>query len=286
MKKLLLCFLPATMLFAQAHGSAKADFGLGDLKPLKPVMDSLDDQVDAWENVFEAALDKSGYNGSNTEDTLLRWADLFEDEIDDMEEAAGRNNQAEFVYHFQNAMTVGAAINRAMLRKDFAANAETQWSAVRKSLNHIAAAGGMPVLPNVTVIAWTAASPEVLTKPDIRQVLERLENTTDVFEDKFKANVRQNTANSLDRQRAYTRWADYLEHVTDDMLEEWKENDANGFQEELERTLMVTEALAHVMARGNFGANAGNEWRALRNDLNIVAQAFGYPVIGEPIASR
>ena len=51
--------------------------------------------------------------------------------------------------------------------------------------------------------------------------------------------------------------------------------DAGEFQEELERTLMVSEALNRIMLRSDLFAESEVEWRNVRNQMNLVARAFG-----------
>jgi hypothetical protein len=61
---------------------------------VKAAMDRIEKSADTFEDQFAAALDKSTYNGGHTEDTLLRWADMLEDEIDDMVEISRRMTRA------------------------------------------------------------------------------------------------------------------------------------------------------------------------------------------------
>lgn len=252
---------------------------------VKSAVERLEKQADNFEDKFEMALDKSSYNGSNTEDTLLRWADMLEDEIDDMAEDFKENDSRDFIDHFENSMMIASAINRAMLRKDFAAYAEADWRTLRQDLNTVATEMRRPVLPNVTVINLVPAVLAVLAKPDVKQALDQLEASTDRFEEKFRNALQHSTANMTDRQRMWNRWADYLERVTDDMLEEYKENDIAEVQEELERTLMVSEAINRAMLRSDLSGASESEWRNVRNQINVLANAFAYPGITNLISA-
>jgi hypothetical protein len=142
-------------------------------------MNRLEKQADTFEDKFEAALDQSSYNGGRTEDMLLRWADMLEDEIDNMVEDYKENDPSEYVDHFENAMIAASAINRAMLRKDFTMHAEADWRTLRDDLNRIAIQFRRPVLPNVTVISIVPAAPASMDKVDIKQALEKIEASTD-----------------------------------------------------------------------------------------------------------
>jgi hypothetical protein len=264
---------------AQQTRSRTDDNAFMKAGPVKSAMERLEKAADHFEDAFESALDRSSYNGGHTEDTLLRWADMFEDEVDNMAEDFKENDTNEYIDHFENAMIVGAAINRAMLRRDFAAHADVAWSAIRADLNHIAMQMHRPPLPNVTVITITPATPALMVKVDVKQALEHIEAGTDRFEKKLRDSLHSSTANMTARERVWNQWADYLEDTSDDMLEEYKENDPKEFQKELERTLMVAEAINRVMLRSDLFADAELEWRNLRNHLNVIASGFGYPAL-------
>ena len=264
---------------AQQTRSRTEDTAFMKAAPVKTAMGRLEKAADTFEDVFESALDRSSYNGGHTEDTLLRWADMFEDEVDNMVEDFKENDTKEYVDHFENAMIVGAAINRAMLRKDFAMHAESGWSAIRADLNHIATQMRRPPLPNVTVITITPATPALMVKVDVKQALEHIEAGTDRFEKKFRDSLHSSTVNMTARERVWNQWADYLEDTSDDMLEEYKENDPKDFQKELERTMMVAEAINRLMLRSDLFADAEVEWRNVRTHLNVIAAGFGYPAL-------
>ena len=278
--------LAGPALFSQQTRSRTEDNAFMKAGPVKEAMSRLEKQADSFEDWFEAALDKSSYNGGHTEDTLLRWADMLEDEIDNMAEDFKENDTREFIDHFENSMIVGSAINRAMLRKDFAAHAEAEWSAIRGDLNHIATQLHRPVLPNITVVNIIPATKALMMTVNVKQALEHIEASTDRFEEKFRKSVQSSTANMTPREQVWKQWADYLEDVSDDMLEEWKEDDPKEFQEELERTLMVSEAINRIMLRSDLFAGTETEWKNVRSHLNMIAGAFGYPVLGNTISSK
>jgi hypothetical protein len=275
--------LAGPILFGQQTRSRVEDNAFMKAAPVRDAMNRLEKRADSFEDKFESALDKSSYNGGHTEDTLLRWADMLEDEIDNMVEDFKENDTREFIDHFENSMIVASAINRTMLRKDFATHAEAEWSAIRADLNHIATQMHRPVLPNLTVVNIIPATKALMMTVNVKQALEHIEASTDRFEEKFRKSVQSSTANMTPREQVWKQWADYLEDVSDDMLEEWKEDDAKEFQEELERTLMVAEAINRIMLRSDFSADSETEWANVRTHLNMIAGAFGYPVFGNTI---
>jgi hypothetical protein len=248
-------------------------------------MDRLEKLADGFEDRLGDALDRSSYD-HRTRESLMRWADMVEDEVDDMAKEFNGDNTQKFLRHFENAMLAASAINRAMLRKDFSASAEAVWRNVRQDLNHIATHLHHPVLPNINVLVISPVTVTAMAAPTVKQVMERLESSTDRFEDSLKKSLQNSTVNMTRRERVWNQWADYLEDTSDDMLEEYKENDPREFQERIERTLMVAEALNRLMLRSDLRPESNAEWKTVRGQLNTVASAFGYPVISDLIYPR
>lgn len=277
---LMLMFSTATVgqTSAQTSRSRTEDSAFMKAGPVRDAMDRLEKQADNFEDRLGDAIDRSSYDRRSKE-SLMRWADMVEDEVDDMVKEFKNNNTQKYIRHFENAMLAASAINRAMLRKDFSAGAESVWRNVREDLNHIATQLHRPVLPNVTVVVIAPAAPTLLAAPAVRQVMEQLEASTDRFEDSLKKSLQHSTANMTRRERVWNDWADYLEDTTDDMLEEYKEKDVREFQTKLERTLMVADAMNRLMLRSDLSPDTESQWKTVRGQINAVASAFNYPVV-------
>jgi hypothetical protein len=245
------------------------------------VVNRLESRADAFEDKLEQALDRSSVNGSSLEDRLNRWSDILEDAVDDLAEDYNEKDNREAIDHLEDALIVGSGINRVMLRKDFAPGLESEWNALRADLNEIAKQHHRPVLPNLTVTTVIIASPDLFRTVNVRQAMERVESATDRFEERFRKTLQHSTANMTNRETWWDGWADALEDTSDDMLEEYKENDAKEFNQELQNTLMVAAAINRIMLRSDFDADTHADWRALRNDFNTIATAFGHPILPE-----
>lgn len=221
--------LLASPMVAQTQTSEANRVDMFANADIKTLMQRIETTADRFEDRFEAALDKSSLNGAGIEDQLNRWADFLEDEVDNMAEDFNERDTNEFVDHFENAMIVATGINRAMLRREFSPLAEAEWRTLRQDLNQIAMQLRRPVLPNITVAVLTPATPEMMRKVEVKQVMEELEASTDRFERKLRGALNASTLTGTRRQTLFNNWADVLEDVSDDMLEEYKENDAKEF---------------------------------------------------------
>jgi hypothetical protein len=256
---------------------------------LTSAVDSLRKHSDKFEDKLGDVLDHSTYD-HRARESLMRWADMVEDQVDSMAKElkadnTQQNNQ-QFIDHFESAMLAASAINRAMPRKDFSTKAESLWSGIREDLNHVAMQLHRPVLPNVTVVIINPINTTAMAGTSVKPIMERLESETDRFEDSLRKALRGSTVNMTNRQRVWNQWADLLEDSSDDMLKDYRHNDPAKFQNRLETTLMVGEALNRLVLRSDLGKDTNSEWRVVHDDLNTIATTFGYPVLTDPIYSR
>jgi hypothetical protein len=252
---------------------------------LNKIMQRIEANADRFDDAFESALDKSSLNGSALEDQLNHWADFLEDEVDNLQEDYKEKDNDEFIVHLENSMIVADGINRVMLRRDFSENAQSEWEALRQDLNQVAIEFRRPVLANVVVTAFVPATSAMLGKADVKQVMESLEASTDRFEKKFREALHHSTVATTPRADLYAGWADLLEDVSDDMLDEYRENDAKEFQEELENTLMISAAMNRLVLGSTMTPDAAAEWSNVRQQLNTLASTFGYPLLPDTVAS-
>jgi hypothetical protein len=279
-------YLALTPVAAQEQTRTRTTEDWQTSESVRSMMKDLEKRSDKFEDKLDSALDRSGYDGTHMETLVQNWIDGLEDELDEMEEEFNDGDTDNFILHFENAMMLASSINRMMLRKDFVTHIEPEWNSLRDGLNHIATQMHRPVLPNVTVAVINVAPASTMAKPDVKDVLTRLEAHVDDFEDKFDKAVNSSTANMKDREMLFKNWAEEFEDAADDMLENYKEDDARDFQYDLERTLLIAEMINRMVERSAMGADTETSWKVVRADLNKVANTYGYPVIAGMISGN
>ncbi|HEX6881628.1 MAG TPA: hypothetical protein VF135_14755 [Terriglobales bacterium] len=252
---------------------------------IQAVVDRVKSRADTFEDKLERALDRSSLNGSHLEDRLNRWSDILEDSLDNLAEDYKAKRDPQMINHLEDALIVGSGINRVMLRKEFGAGLEADWNSLRADLNQVASQYHRPPLPNIVVTTVIIADPGMFKTVNVRQAMERLESSTDRFEDRFRKTIQHSTANMTKRETWWDGWADALEDSSDDMLKEYKKNDAKEFNQKLQDTLVVAAAINRIMLRSDFDADTHSDWRMIRSDLNAIANAFGQPVLPETLTT-
>jgi hypothetical protein len=179
-------------------------------------------------------------------------------------------------------MMAATAINRAMLRRGFSEQALSEWSQIRKDLNEVSIAFGRPVLPNLTLVTFVPATVETLSQAEVKQVMDELEASTDRFVDKFKKAWYTSIA-AREQWEPFHQWTRDLESATDDLAEEYQQKDAPEYQFDLEHSLMIAAGLNRAMLASDTSKDAVLEWQTVRNHLNTLAKAFGYPVLPDRV---
>jgi hypothetical protein len=271
------CLLTASAVLANAADDKTIDTSVFANARLKSVLERAEDKADRFEDKLDAAL-RSDDTGAANHLQLNEWAENLEDELDNLKDAFSVKRDSDFSARFDTSMLLATSINRAMLRKEYASAAETEWSSLRLELNDAAALLGRAVLPNITVVRFTSLAPDVLTRADIRLVMDQLEASTDRFEDKFKQ-AHFTSISHPEQKRLFTEWADALEDTSDDMLNEYKARNADAARDKLERTLLIAAGINRMMLDSQTAAEPVAEWNTIRSQLNTLAQSFGHAVL-------
>jgi hypothetical protein len=280
----LLALAALTVTPARGADDQKIDTSVFANTKLKTLMENVESKADRFEDTLDAALDNKGLRRSPTGEWLDTWAEELEDELDNMAEDFSEKDGPQFNAHFENSMMLATAVNRAMLRRDFGSTAEAEWNALRSDLNTIAMLLNRPVLPNLTVVTITNIPPDILTRAEIRQVMDGLEASTDRFKEKF--DKAWHTSIAPENQRAlFRRWAEMLEDTSDQMLDRYKARHASDTRDKLERTLLLGAGMNRMVLASTTSQTAVAEWNVVRQHLNTLAQAFGYAALPDRVVT-
>lgn len=272
-------FLTTGMVTAQERSRTMT------VKPeMKELLQRMEKHADEFEDKFDAALDRSDVNGTTLERRLNSLADTVEDAVDDMAKHFDDGETKEFINKLENAMIAASGVNRFMLRNDMSSAAE-QWDMLRKGLNEVANEYHRPVLANITVATLVPVTAQMLSKPDVKLSMERIEAAADRFHKKFDDAIQHSTANLTDREDLFKTWGKDLEDATDEMMEQFKDKDYKDFAHRLEETLVVADVINRMMIRSELFKDAELQWKELREDLNKAAVVFGHPVLPNMVVS-
>ncbi|HKY45092.1 MAG TPA: hypothetical protein VJM50_18520 [Pyrinomonadaceae bacterium] len=247
-------------------------------KEVERILHRTENQANAFRRSLDAALDRSRLNGTNREDDINAFIKNFDQQTKQLHER--------FDDHKSVAADVEAVLNRAadidqfMRRQPLSERAQNDWSAVRASLDELAAAynvtwrwEGVAVLSPTTVITGTPVGlPYRLSDKEVERILHRIEQQSGKFRDSLDSALDRSRLNSTDREddiNAFIKQFDQEVRRLHDRFDERK-SVAADVQSVLDRAARID----NFMRRRGLTENAQNEWSALRVNLDQLAAAY------------
>jgi len=265
----------ATRTQAQVVGQP---YRLSD-KEVERILHRIENQANAFRRSLDTALDRSRLNGTNREDDINAFIKNFDEQTKRLHDR--------FDDHKSVAADVEAVLNRAadidqfMRRQRLSERAQNDWSALRASLDELAAAynvawrwEGVAVLsPTTTVITGTPVGlPYRLSDKEVERILHRIEQQSGKFRDSLDSALDRSRLNSTDREddiNAFIKEFDQEVRRLHDRFDERK-SVAADVQAVLDRAARID----NFMRRRGLTENAQNEWSALRANLDQLAEAY------------
>lgn len=269
------CLLAVTGTQAQVVGQP---YRLSD-KEVEKILRRIETQANSFRRSLDAALDRSRLNGTNREDDINAFIKGFDEQTKQLRDR--------FDDHKSVAADVEAVLNRAadidrfMRRQPLNERAQNDWSAVRVSLDELAAAynvswrwEGVAVLsPTTTIITGTPVGlPYRLTDKEVERILHRIEQQSGKFRDSLDSALDRSRLNSTDREddiNAFIKEFDQEVRRLHDRFDE-KKSVAADVQSVLDRAARID----NFMRRRALAESAQNEWSALRANLDQLAEAY------------
>jgi DNA mismatch repair ATPase MutS len=277
---LIALFLVITCVGAVTHSQAQVvgePYRLSD-KEVERILHRVENQAKNFRHSLDAALDRSRLNGTNREDDINAFIKNFNEQTKQLHDR--------FDDHKSVAADVEAVLNRAadidqfMRRQRLSEKAQNDWSAVRVSLDELAAAynvtwrwEGVAVLAPTTVIAGTPVGlPYRLSDKEVERILHSIEQQSGRFRDILDSALDRSRLNNTDREddiNAFIKQFDQEVRRLHDRFDEHK-SVAADVQAVLDRAARIDD----FMRRRGLTEKAQNEWSALRANLDQLAEAY------------
>jgi hypothetical protein len=278
---LVFALCPAAPLSSADDGNTNSAEPFSDAS-LKATVERLEKSTDQLKGQLSDLIGRSSWKGTTVENTVNVWMEFLEDEVDDAAKEFANRNSDRFFEHLENSMIAATGINRLMLRQDFAKKAEKEWKMFRGDLNYVAARFHRPGLPNI-VVASLEPKPEMMTRPDVGEVMKQLEADTDRFNENFDKGMNATSEDDPMRVRLFKSWADAIEDVTDDLEKAYASKAARDFANQLQASLMVGDAVNRFVLRSKLTENTAADWKTVRAHLNVLARNFGRPILSDSL---
>lgn len=119
------------------------------------------------------------------------------------------------------------------------------------------------------------------THGSVDQIIKRVENRTDRFVKQFDNALDNSRLNGSRREDNLNQRAKDLEHATDDLRSEFNRR-TNWWEtrDNVQNCLSIGADINVAMNNRRFNSRTENNWRNVRKELNILAQAYNLPPMG------
>jgi len=235
-------------------------------RQLQTLLSRIESSTDTFRTNMQSALNRSPVNNTNQEDRIMDRISEFEDATDALR---SRFNPRQAIGNeVNNVLTRGAQINNFMMRQQLSAGVEAQWLNIRTDLNTLARYYGVAWNWNQPVIVAPGLPGYTVNDNQVRNLLARIENKTDVYKRQMERNTGQQVVvPNLDR--SITSYIGDFENATDRLRERFNDRQSTGADtsEVLTRAYYIDQ----YMARYRSNRAATNQWNSLKMDLNTLA---------------
>jgi hypothetical protein len=253
----------AVSFFPVAGQAQVAPYRVSD-RQVEDLLDKIEEGSDRFRASLDSALDRSHIDGSRQEDRIENFVEDFEKATDRLRDRFDAKNSA--ASDVEEVLRKGAAIDDFMTRHALADRAQNDWRFLRGKLDDLARAYNV-------VWKWPAV---VVTQA----VLPRADLDTDLIarirrgEDRFRASIDAAIVTGSDERIAENLRLNLgdLSLATNRLAERSSDTLAAGdIAADMLRKAAVIEAF---MRRHPMTAQAQDDWRLLRSDMDALARMY------------
>lgn len=112
---------------------------------------------------------------------------------------------------------------------------------------------------------------------NLQATIRNLKNRSNQFERRLDRELDRSRYDGRNREDNLNRLAEDFANATDRLDDEYdNRGDYNRSQDEVQRVLQLGNQLDRAISRARVGGNVQNDWNRIRQDLNILANAYNY----------
>jgi len=259
---------------------AGADFNVSAQRPYRvtdrqvsTLLINLERDADIWNRELNAAMDRSTYNGTRTEDEITNYVRDFENATDRLRQRFEANNSVSA--DVEEVLTRAAYIDRFLTQYRFNARVASGWTRVRSNLDQLAGYYNVrwnwnnTNFPNTGTIGTT---PYRVNDAAVNTLLQTLERDADYFNRSLTAALDRSTYNGTRTEDEIAEYVRDFENATDSLKRNFDSRNAAvaDVQEVLNRAAFIDDFLR----RNRLTGRANSDWSRVRTDLTQLANYY------------
>lgn len=111
----------------------------------------------------------------------------------------------------------------------------------------------------------------------LRSAINRLKNRAENFERRLDRELDRSRYDNRRREDNLNRLADDFTNAAENLDDEFDGGrNLNDSSNEAQRVLQLGRQIDNALSRSRFSGSVQNDWNAIRQDLNTIANAYGY----------
>lgn len=237
---------------------------------------TLEQNADIFNRDIDVSLDRSRWNGTQSEDEIRNYIRDFEEATDRLKERF--ESRASVSADVEEVLFRAANIDRFLRTNLISSRVNTNWSRVRGNLGTLAGYYNVawnwtnPPVRSTSTYGGTTNSPYRVSDAQVRSTLQSLERNSDIFSRGLTAALDRSTLNGTRYEDEVANYVRDYEEATDRLRQRF-ENRVSvtaDVQEVLNRAANIDRFL--VQNRLNNRVNA--DWNLVRTDLSNLANQF------------
>ncbi len=261
------------ILVTEAQAQTRRTTRVND-RQVERIIASIERRSDVFRRSFDAALDRSRFDGSYTEDSVNNLVKDYEQATNDLR---SRFNGRTIV-----ANDVDTVLNRAALIDQFMRTnlqqrrVQGDWNLLKTDLQRLATAYNVAFDFNGRIVspAVTGQMPYRVSDAQIDTLLRRIETKSDAFRTSLDAALDRSRYNETRREENVNEFVKDFENETDQLRR--KIGDRTSVDADVSNLLVRAVRIDNFMNRNlRRETVAQRDWRTLRTELNLLSNYYG-----------
>jgi hypothetical protein len=229
--------------------------------------------ADVFTRNLQSALDRSAYNGTQTEDEIINYIRDFENATDRLKERFGSRTSVSA--DVEEVLNRAANIDRFLNQNRFNVAVTNDWTRVRTDLTQLAAFYNVRWNWNST--NYPSRNPNVGSQnnayrvPDatISSLIQTLERDVDYFNRSLTAGLDRSTLNGTASEDEVIGYVREFENATDRLKQNF--DSRNSASADVQEVLNRAANIDNFLRQNRITARANTDWSRVRTDLTQLA---------------
>ena len=238
------------------------------------IIRNIERRSDVFRRSFDAALDRSRFDGSYTEDSVNEFVKGFETATNDLRSRF--NGRTAVASDVDTVLNRAAQIDQFMRTNLRQARVQGDWTLLRGDLQRLANAYNVAFNMNGRILPPSVIAAQVpyrVSDAQLESVLRRIETKSDAFRTNLDQALDRSRFDESSRENNINEFVNEFENVTDMLRRKF---DGRTSVDMDASNLLVRSARIDDFMRTNLRREYAvqRDWRSLRTDLNLLSSYY------------